>query len=114
MSPKVQAPTGPRSRPTRKPQPLARDVLLKVGTQHPKFWFLAWLEAVQRHAAIKRVTMRAMGAKQRDELAVDALCSALGHFQQEVRDMAGHCQRTGLLPLCWEGTRAMDDVGVVA
>lgn len=110
----MQHQTGARSRPMRKPQPLASDVLLKVGTQHPKFWFLAWLEAVQRRDAIQRVTMRAMGAKQPDELAVGALCSALGHFQQEVRDMVGHCHRNGMLPLCWEGSRAIDDVEVPA
>lgn len=110
----MQPQTGTRSRPMRKPQPPASDVLLKVGTQHPKFWFLAWLADTQKYAAINRMFMRAVRAKRTDELTVDALASARSHFEQEVRNMVGHCHRNGLLPLCWEGTRAMDDVGVAA
>ncbi len=110
----MQTQTGTRSRPMRKPQPPASDVLLKVGTQHPKFWFLAWLADTQKYAAIKRMLMRAVGAKRQDELTQTALFSACGHFEREARSMVDHCHRHGLLPLCWEGTRAMDDVGVAA
>lgn len=106
--------TGTRSRQVRKPEPPASNVLLKVGTQHPKFWLLAWLANTQKYAAINRMFMRAVRAKRTDELAVDALASARSHFEQEVRDMVRHCHRNGLLLLCWEGTRAMDDVEVAA
>ena len=110
----MQPQTGTRSRQQRRAQPLPSDLLLAVGTQHPKFWFLAWLDAAQKHAAIKRMLMRAMGAKRQDELAQIALASAQGHFWQEERDAVAHCQRNGLLPLCWDGTRAMEGVGVAA
>lgn len=110
----MQHQTGPRSRQVRNPQPLASDVLLKVSLQHPKFWFLAWLADTQKYAAINRMFMRAVRAKRTDELTVDALASARNHFEQKVYNMVGHCHRNGLLPLCWEGTRAMDDVGVPA
>lgn len=113
----MQTPIGTRSRQVRtpkQPERLASDVLLAVGTDHPKFWFLAWLDATHKLATMKRLMARALGAKRQDALTLDALSSCVGHFGREQKDMVDHCQRAGLLPLCWEGTRAMNDVGVAA
>ena len=94
------------------PQPLAGHMLLAVGTTHPLFWLLAWLDCTEKHAAIKRVVGRAASNRHRDELTFSALCSAQGHFAQETYETIRHCQAAGLLLFCWEGTRALE--GIVA
>lgn len=94
------------------PQPLACHMLLAVGTTHPLFWFLAWLDSTEKHTALKRAVRRAASNRHSDELTFSALCSAQGHFAQQTYETIKHCHAAGLLLFCWEGTRALEGVTV--
>lgn len=114
----MQTQTGTRSRQKREPKQPRLDLdklIIAGGGTHPHlFWLLCLVDYRQKADALTRLIDRMFAAAKRDELTIEALFAARSHFTGEERDSVRHCLRVGLLPFCWQGTRALDEVEVAA
>lgn len=110
----MQTQTGTRSRQKREPRCKAAKLISLTETDNPLFWLSAALKDAQQVLAMQDLVNKTFRSRSTDEITEHALITASNHLYQEMCISFKNAKLDGLLPLCWEGTRALDEVEVAA
>lgn len=110
----MQTQTGTRSRQKREPRCKALSLVKRVETNHPLFWIPPAINYVIKYEALEKLKFKIYRQKTTDEATKMALSAASMHLEDRVKKTFEYVRSEGLLPLCWVGTRALDEVEVAA
>ena len=106
--------TGTRSRQqrTQTPRPEARALrLLKTPPKnHPLFWLVFALRDGESLSQIEALDRAEWAKKRKQPLLLRALNDAAGALRKEWSQSVRYAADDGLLLMCWNGTRALDEV----